>query len=177
MRQHEKFENLGSQTLSNWSLLGSIFGNFPEASRWMFCHPFDVFWCPEGPGTFPEWSWIDLGNIIFCPKFLKKSTLYVDLEPSFHWPRIHRIGMSDLKSTSKQLIAHWKKYPSSNEFIDFEIFSFWGCELFKMSEFFKVKTRPALTPYYSTEHQNMLCESFVNIKKDKNWTIKQPLQH
>ena len=100
---------LDPQTPSNWSLLGSIFENFPEASRWMFCHPFDVFWYPEGPGTFPEWSWTDLGTIIFWPKFLKNLTPYVDLGSCFHRPRIHRIGMSDLKSTSKKLIAHWKK--------------------------------------------------------------------
>ena len=29
----------------------------------------DVFWCPEGPGTIPDWFPIDLGNIIFSSKF------------------------------------------------------------------------------------------------------------
>ena len=48
-----------------------------------------------------------------------------------------------------------------NLFIDFDISSFLGSSLFKMSQFVKSKTSPILTPYYSIEHAgNMLYESF-----------------
>ena len=33
------------------------------------CTQMNVFWCPGDPGTIPDWSWIDLGKIIFSWKF------------------------------------------------------------------------------------------------------------
>ena len=42
-----------------------------------------------------------------------------------------------------------QKYPSSNERLDFEISSFSGAQLFKMSQFLKPKPSPTLTMYYS----------------------------
>ena len=38
---------------------------------------------------------------------------------------------------------------TSEEFIDFSSFQFWGSSLFKMSQFLDLWTSPALTPYYS----------------------------
>ena len=55
---------------------------FPEASGgfWMvWMIDFDVFWCPGGPQTIPEWFWIDFGNIIFRPKNSQKLTLWKKL--------------------------------------------------------------------------------------------------
>ena len=35
------------------------------------CTQMDAFWCPGDPGTIPDWSWIDLGKVIFSSKFSK----------------------------------------------------------------------------------------------------------
>ena len=73
MRQHGKIWIFGTKNSSYEWVRWSFFGNFPEAFGWMFYHPFDFFWYSGGPRTFLEWSWIDLGNIIFWPKFSLKS--------------------------------------------------------------------------------------------------------
>ena len=39
----------------------------------------DVFWCPGDPGTIPDWSWIDLGKVIFSWKFSKIWPTWVGL--------------------------------------------------------------------------------------------------
>ena len=45
------------------------------------CTQMDVFWCPGDPGTIPDWSWIDLGKIIFSWKFSKFWPTWVSLLP------------------------------------------------------------------------------------------------
>ena len=69
MRQHGKFEKIRSQNPSNDEVFGQFLNIFPEAPKWMFCHPFDVFWCPEGPGMKLVWSLMKLGNLFFSSKF------------------------------------------------------------------------------------------------------------
>ena len=43
MRQHGKFKKIRSQNPSNDEVFGQFLNIFPEAPKWMFCHPFDVF--------------------------------------------------------------------------------------------------------------------------------------
>ena len=45
------------------------------------CIQMDVFWCPGDPGTIPDWSWIDLGKVIFSWKFSKFWPTWVSLLP------------------------------------------------------------------------------------------------
>ena len=47
MRQHGKFEKIRSQNPSNDEVFGQFLNIFPEAPKWMFCHPFDVFYALE----------------------------------------------------------------------------------------------------------------------------------
>ena len=47
-------------------------GSFP-------CIQIDVFWCSGDPGTIPDWSWIDLGKVIFSWKFSKFWPTWVSL--------------------------------------------------------------------------------------------------
>ena len=110
---------------------------------------------PEVPRNDP---WQNLETSFFDQIFLKKMTLYVNLVSSFTAPRINSFEQTQCDSELKQLVWAWKKYPSSNDFWYFEIFSFWGRDLTKMSQFFKVKTRPTLTPYYSEPFGNTKTE-------------------
>ena len=45
------------------------------------CTQMNVFWCPGDPGTIPDWSWIDLGKVIFSWKFSKFWPTWVSLLP------------------------------------------------------------------------------------------------
>ena len=53
-----------------------------------------------------------------------------------------------------------KNYAKPNLSIDFKKTHFSTPKIFKMSQFLKNLTSPALTPYYSSEHRYMLYESF-----------------
>ena len=80
MRQHGKIWKNTSKKSFRTMFSDEFFRFFPEAPRpsqgkiWRFLK---VFRCPEAPGTIPEWSWMNLGNIIFSWKFLKKWSLKV----------------------------------------------------------------------------------------------------
>ena len=109
MRQHGEFEKIRSQNPSNDEVFGQFLNIFPEAPKWMFYHPFNVFWCLEGPRTFPEWSWTDLGNINFSWKFSKiwppMSTLWAgDLRRVLSvWPETFRKWSWNIKESTTKL--------------------------------------------------------------------------
>ena len=65
-----------------------------------------------------------------------------------------------MESTLKQHKESKKNTAKPNERSDFSDSTFWGAKITKSWFFEKFKTSPALTPYYSIEHQKMLYESF-----------------
>ena len=122
-----------SENSSHEQVVRSFSRNFLEASRSIFCHPFDVFWCPGGPRTIPEWSWIDFGNFIFRQKILKKSASRERLCHFRTTPRINRFECSHVESALKYSKLLFKNTSSPNEYIDFSKSNFWWANLFKMS--------------------------------------------
>ena len=104
MRQHGKFEKIRSKNSSYERVFRSFSGNFPEASRSIFCHPFDVFNALEVPGPSQNDPGSILDRSFFEHFFLKKLTLYVDEVASFTAPRINSFEQTQCDSKSKQLI-------------------------------------------------------------------------
>ena len=112
--------------------------------------------------------------IIFSQKSLNKNLKKnVDLERYFHLARNNRFEVWDLQSKLKYYQEWRKNTTSPNDHIDFSNFKFWGVEFAKMSVNWKIKTSPALTPYYSFEHvRNMLYES-LKIKGKRKYKLKR----
>ena len=112
MCQHGKFDKLGSQTAHQKDV---FLKNFEICSRrlsggfWRVWRvDFDVFWCPGGPWTILEWSWIDFGTIIFSQFFIKILTQMSD-QPLYFYP-LKSDRIEDLIEDSWFLFAwRWEK--------------------------------------------------------------------
>ena len=120
---------------------------------------------PEVPRNDP---WQNLETSFFDQKFSKKWPFKSIKDPALQHLESIVFEQTQCDPELKQLVWAWKKYPSSNERLDFSELTFWGGQLTKMSQFFKVKTRPALTPYYSYRAQEICSTSHW---KHKNWRI------
>ena len=116
MRQHGKFEKIRSKKSSNaWvfhdflNFLSLSFFEFFQGSGSLEPIQNDVFWCPEGPGTIPDWFPIDLGNIIFSSKF------------SFFWSLMSTFEVQKLICISKLWpiwdcrLLKWSNTPRASE--------------------------------------------------------------
>ena len=132
-------------------------------------HVFDVLDTPEVSRNDLKWIW----ETLFFYDFLRqKSQKNADLERYFHLARNNRFEVWDLQSKLKYYQEWRKNTTSPNDYIDFSNFKFWGVEFVKMSVNWKIKTSPALTPYYSFEHvRNMLYES-LKIKGKRKYKLK-----
>ena len=159
MRQYGKFEKIRSQNPSNDEVFGQFLNIFPEAPKWMFCHPFDVFWCLEGQ---------DLPRVILdrfrehqiFMKFFTFLRLHdVYLSTSRHPPKTDRFWQTRVESDFLWVKHGRKTIGRSNDYIGFSKSNFLPVNLFKMSLNKKIKINPQLTPYYSLGIQDMLYES------------------
>ena len=72
-----------------------------------------------------------------------------------------------LQSKLNNMFQCQKNYGTSNEWLTSPEIHFLGPPLFKMSQFFESKTRPALTPYHSYRAQKICSPNQYNIKKQE----------
>ena len=87
---------------------------------------------------------------------------------------MHSFEHLALHSALKLHILRQKNYPSSNEHVNIAQLQIFSPQITKMSQFLKIKTRAALTPYYSIRaFENMLYES-LNIPESPDicWKAK-----